>query len=77
MSCSLGDRRNQLFAKFKTTVCTCTQCGGVSRMQDEFLPFGESLMTTWICDHCQHQDMRVINEQGQLLELSGLDQKKS
>lgn len=40
------------------------------QIEDGALPFGNAMMTTWICPKCHHEDITVLQENGELLALN-------
>lgn len=48
----------------------CSACKSQMKIEGGGLPFGDALMTTWVCPQCKQEDITVIIENGKILELA-------
>lgn len=70
MSCKEETKRSAILDHLKShMVRSCPKCQGKLELQEGALPFGNAMMTTWICSVCGHEDVTVLTEEGVLLEV--------
>lgn len=71
MSCQEEDKRSALLTHVHKHVSfSCPVCQGKLQCLDGALPFGNAMMTTWICTECATEKVVVVQEDGALLEAS-------
>lgn len=69
MTCKDTEKQTALFNHIKNHTClTCHKCQQRLVCEDEALPFGSALLTTWHCSICHQEKMYLVQDDGQLLE---------
>lgn len=69
MSCQEKDKRQALLDHLRShTQQICESCHEPLQCNEGELPFGNDIMTTWVCPKCAREKVVVIREDGKILE---------
>jgi len=71
MTCKDTKKPQTLLNHLKNhTIRVCQKCQIEMKIADGSLPFGDALLTTWVCSHCHQEEITIVQENGKVLELA-------